>query len=417
MRVAVGVLLGKDQGAGRVQPGDDAGVGLEDLQAGEISHLAGKSPPVVDRAQHRDPGRFAGALVVLAEPGRHLDDAGALVHRDEVLPEDHERAGGGREVLEERSETAPDELGTFHRADDLRAGEHLVIGSEAAHSDHDAAAVQVEHRVLEVRPDGEGEVRRQGPRCRRPGEHSERSPEQLGPVVDGFQVETDRHRRIDPVPVGVILASLEVRERRLAFPAVGEHPEPLVGEPFVVEALEGPHHALHEREVHRLVDILEVHPAGLAGDVTLPGVGGSLDDLAAVVVEPVDAVLDHRLAVADPELLLGLHLRRKAVAVPTEAPLDPAAAHRLIAGDGVLDEAGEEMAVMRQSVGERRSVVEDVFALGRVQGHGRLEGPVLPPEGKDLLLEGGIARLSRDLGVRGRAGRVGHGHTVGRHGR
>ena len=162
----------------------------------------------------------------------------------------------------------------LHGAEELGTGEHLVVGGEHGRADHDAAPAPVEHRVVEVRSDGESQVRGQGPGRRRPGKQPERSPQQLGPVVNRLQVETDRHRRIDPVPVGVVLAGLEVRQRRLAFPAVGEHPEPLVGEPFVVEALEGPQDALHEREVHGLVGVLEVHPARLTGHVTLPGVGG-----------------------------------------------------------------------------------------------------------------------------------------------
>ena len=63
----------------------------------------------------------------------------------------------------------------------------------------------------------------------------------------------------------------------------------------------------------------------------------------------------------DAELLLGLDLGGQAVAVPAEAALDPLAAHRLVAGHGVLDEAGEQVAVVRQAVGERRAVVEHVL--------------------------------------------------------
>src|SRR6185436_16430414 len=49
-----------------------------------------------------------------------------------------------------------------------------------------------------------------------------------------------------------------------------------------------------------------------------------------------------------------------------EPALDPLAAHGLVARDQVLDEAGEQVAVVRQPVGEGRTVVED-----------ELVGPVL----------------------------------------
>ncbi len=65
----------------------------------------------------------------------------------------------------------------------------------------------------------------------------------------------------------------------------------------------------------------------------------------------------------DAELLLGLDLGRQAVAVPAEAAVHDVAAHRPVAGHGVLDEAGQQVAVVRQAVGERRPVVE--HELGR----------------------------------------------------
>ena len=84
-----------------------------------------------------------------------------------------------------------------------------------------------------------------------------------------------------------------------------------------------------------------------------------------MVVEPLDAVVGDLLAPRDAELLLGLHLGRQPVAVPAEAPLDPAAPHGLVAGDDVLDVAGQQVAVVGQAVGEGRAVVEDVLVVGR----------------------------------------------------
>ena len=70
------------------------------MDAGEIADLFAKAGVVVDRADHRDPDRFAGTLVVLAEPGRHLDYPGALVHGDEVRPEHDKSARGVGEIAE-----------------------------------------------------------------------------------------------------------------------------------------------------------------------------------------------------------------------------------------------------------------------------------------------------------------------------
>ena len=92
----------------------------------------------------------------------------------------------------------------------------------------------------------------------------------------------------------------------------------------------------------------------------------------------------------DLELLLGLRLGRQAVAVPAEAALDPRAPHGLVAGDGVLDEAGEQVAVVGEAVGEGGTVVEDELVVAAGPGLDRgLEGAVGRPEGEDLLLEAG----------------------------
>ena len=61
------------------------------------------------------------------------------------------------------------------------------------------------------------------------------------------------------------------------------------------------------------------------------------------------------------ELVLGLQLGRQAVAVPAEAALDMLAAHGLVARHDVLHEAGDEMAVMREAVGEGRPVIEHIL--------------------------------------------------------
>ena len=67
---------------------------------------------------------------------------------------------------------------------------------------------------------------------------------------------------------------------------------------------------------------------------------------------------------------LGMQLGRQAVAIPAEAALDHLAAHGLVARHEVLHEAGDDVPVVRQAVGERRPVVEDELrrALARAAG-------------------------------------------------
>ena len=105
----------------------------------------------------------------------------------------------------------------------------------------------------------------------------------------------------------------------------------------------------------------------------------------------------------DAELLLGLDLGGQAVAVPAEAALDPAAAHRLVARHDVLDVAGEQVAVVRQAVGERRAVVEDEL-VGAVSPGSRWSTEAsnvssLRPELEHLVLERGEVRPGVDVGI------------------
>ena len=74
---------------------------------------------------------------------------------------------------------------------------------------------------------------------------------------------------------------------------------------------------------------------------------------------------DHSRGLGQQGSKLRLDLGGQAVAVPAEAPLHPLAPHGLVAGDDVLDVAGQEVAVVGEAVGERRAVVEDVLVVVR----------------------------------------------------
>ena len=200
------------------------------------------------------------------------------------------------------------------------------------------------------------------------------------------------------------------------MPAVGQDAVALVGQTLVPQLLEGPQHRLHVVGVEGLVVVVEVDPAGLAGDVVLPLLGVAQDGATALLVELLDA--DAAGAgdlgdVVDAEQALGLELGGQAVGVPAEAALDALAALGLVAPDGVLDVAGQQVAVVGQAVGEGRAVVEDelVAGLGAVVDGG-LEGAVGLPVGQDVLLNGGEGGRGVDLlpravqGVEGGAGRL-----------
>ena len=207
------------------------------------------------------------------------------------------------------------------------------------------------------------------------------------------------------------------------MPAVGQDAVALVGQSLVPQLLEGPQDRLHVVGVEGLVVVVEVDPARLAGDVVLPLLGVAQDGGAALLVELLDA--DAAGAgdlgdVVDAEQALGLELGGQAVGVPAEAALDALAALSLVAPDGVLDVAGQQVAVVGQAVGEGRAVVEDELVAGLIAVvDGGLEGAVGLPVGQDLLLDGGEGGRGVDLlprpvqGVEGGAGRLAAAVTGG----
>ena len=150
--------------------------------------------------------------------------------------------------------------------------------------------VRLHDDVVDVAADHHRQVGRQRPRRRRPDE-GERT---LGRPAR--QPQADGHGGVDALLVDVLVhPQLVVGQRGLVVPAVGQHAEALVGEPLVVQLLEGPHDALHVGEVEGLVVVVEVDPAGLAGHVVAPLRGVLEDGLAALRVELLDAEVEDLL--------------------------------------------------------------------------------------------------------------------------
>ncbi len=275
---------------------------------------------------------------------------------------------------------------------------------------HPAALAVLDLDVRDVGPHGHREVRRHGPGRRRPDQRVGTVQRRAG----RGQGHAHGDGGILTHLVGVVEAGLLVRQRCLLVPAVRQHAEALVDQPLVVEFPERPHHRLHEVEIERLVVVVEVHPPRLTGDVVAPLAGVPQHRLLAVRVELRQTHRVDLALVGDAELLLRLELGGQTVAVPTESALDLLAAHRLEARHQVLDVAGQQVAVVRETVGERRAVVEDVLVGVGTRVDGRTEGAVGVPAREDLLLEvrelhAAVAGLVRHAGVAG-AGLVGaHG--------
>ena len=192
-------------------------------------------------------------------------------------------------------------------------------------------------------------------------------------------LEADRDGRV----MDILVASqgqLVVGKDGGAAGAIGQDVVALVEEPLLPQAFQHPPDGLHVVGVHGLVVVVKVNPASQPGDGLLPLVDVAQHAVTAGLVELCHAVgLDVGLGV-EPQLLFDEVLHRQAVAVPAEAPLHPVALHGLVAGDDVLDGAGNEVAEMGQACCKGRAVIEHVLLAILALGNGLLENILFFPE-------------------------------------
>ena len=410
-------------------------VGVEHLDSGDLGHLLKKPPTVVDRDDDWDARRGTNHLVVFAVRGRLMHDARALprgdvvgnknlpgvlhapgldigvvipdavvLHAAELGARDRARRGGagGRGIdVAEFAKIGRDGVGSEQEGASIRSlGTRAVDGASAPRHD----------RVFDRGTHGERRVCRQGPRRRRPSERlNPGQPKRLGLLA--HERKRHRHRLVLPRLVNVVVhAQLVVRQWRLVAPAVWQHAIALVGQPFLMQGLEGPQHAFHKCDVERLVVVLEIDPARLTRPGALPLVGVAQHALAGLRVEGFDAhVFDLRL-LGDAELLHGLELSRQPVGIPAEPTVHLLATHRLKPGEYVFRVSREQVAVVRQPVGERRAVVEHPLVAALALGHRAPEGVVRGPVGEHLVLERRKIRRGHDRAV-GAVKGVNHGFS------
>ena len=389
------------------QVGHDIAVRVKDLHALVVGNLRGEDAALVDRHDEADAVLHARPHVVLTEGGCLVDEAGAIRGRHVVGGDDGPAVGaggtafgaalGGVEVVVDRVVVGTNQLMALVGRDDARVLAQLLgVGGDQVGGDEDALADEValmvgrnlDEGVLDPRSHGDSRVRGQGPRRGRPDERQLGVGRILAQLL--LQAQAHRHRVVGAVLVDLVVhLELVVTQGRAVVPAVGQDAVTLVGQALVIELLECPDHGLRVGLVQCLVVVLKVHPASLAGDVLFPFLRVAQDGGTAGRVERLDT--DAALAgdlgyVFDAELALRLELGGQTVRVPAEAALDAVALHGLVAAHHVLDVAGQEVTVVGQAVGERRTIVEHELVRAVLAGvahlHRLAEGVVARPEGQ-----------------------------------
>ena len=349
--------------------------------------------------------------IVLAVGGL-MDQAGTFNGVDVVGGEDlvafrprHLALGGvlvACEVREDRVVAPALHLGALEFAHDLVVlAKFLLVGAKQWLAEVELLAGELAFGrahldVIDVGTDHDGEVGRHGPRGGGP-EHCVR-------VFLVAQLHGHGHSGVLTILVHVRIHAQLVRgQRRLILRAVRQHAIALVCQTLVVQLLEGPHNGFHVRNVQGLVAVLEINPARLTVHVVLPLIRILEHGCTAGIVELVDANFLDLVYRVNAQFLLSFELGRQTVRVPAEHAVDAVTLHGLVTRNDVLRIAGQQVAVVRQAVGERRAVEEDEFVLaviaGRTAFDGLLEGVVLLPVVKHGLLKLGEAGVRRDIGA------------------
>src|SRR3989344_8253144 len=132
--------------------------------------------------------------------------------------------------------------------------------------------------------------------------------------------------------------------------------------------------------------MLHVSPAADARNYLFPLVRVGEHLFAATLVELRDAHLENVLLVLEAEFFLDDVLYREPVAIPTPHARYMVSAHRPETRHDVLDDRGHDVPVMRQARSERRTVIEDIFALRCILLERFLEDVAFLPERQSLFL-------------------------------
>ncbi len=372
VRVRVHVRVLVDHGPLVLQLLHDRLVGVLRKLPLKIGHRLVEVPRQAERIHEGQSVILTDLEVVLAERRRLVNDAGAARGFDVIRRHDEEGRtlavhflGVLLEVGKQRPIAAPDESRALQSLEFLGLADSLaclVVAEPTGLHVRDLTRLRhADLHVLDVRVDGQRQVRRQRPRGRRPR-----------PQVRLFilQLEPHREARVLPTLMPVLLRDgvallgaeghLEVRERRAERGRHRLHAVALVDAAIFPELGEDPPHRLHEVRVHRAIAAIVVDPAAEPTDRPAPLLGVAHHDPAARLVELLDPKLVDVGLRHEAEVLLGLVLHGQTVAVPAPAPLDALALHRPVARNDVLQDRGYEVPVVGLAGRERGTVVEDV---------------------------------------------------------
>ena len=203
--------------------------------------------------------------------------------------------------------------------------------------------------------------------------------------------------------VRVVHACFCIRQRCFKCPRIWQHAKSFVNQTLVPQSLKRPHHTFHVRHVECFVIVSKVDPTRLASYITLPVTCVTQHRFFAVVVKFLDTKIGDCLPSRNFQLTLCFCFRGQTMTIPAETSLNSLTLHRLISRNSVFDKPCEQVTVVRQTVGKRRSVIKHIFvyAVGTSVSliDGSLKCVIGSPEFKRLVLDCRKVRLRINLWI------------------
>jgi hypothetical protein len=196
--------------------------------------------------------------------------------------------------------------------------------------------------------------------------------------------------------ISVIITSLKVTQRSRASRRIRHHPQSSVDLSLLPQLTKHPPDTLHELGIHGDVTIFKVDPSAHLFNDMLPFPSVLQDNLSAFGIVLVDSHVHDVFLALDVEHLVNLVFDGQAVSIPSESSFNMVSRRIGVTRHHILDGTQEQVSVMRQTSGERRTIVESEFAISLalfepllaqlLTGLERIDGS---PELQDLFVVGG----------------------------
>ena len=364
---------------------------LKDLRVRILDEQAGKrcvrshAALLIDALDKGHAVLRADAVVVFTEGSRDVDDAGTVLDGDIGIAH-HVPALllRGRDHRVQRLVLPVLQVGTLHALQDLVIASQIRLHQRFRHVVGIIALLHL--HIVQVRVHAEADVGRKGPGCGGPCEEVS---------VLSLHLEADRRGAL--LDVLIALCHLVGGKRGPAARAVGDDLEALVQEPLVPDLLQRPPLGFDEGVVVGDIGIVHIRPEADGLGEILPHPFVLPDRLFALFDERLQTVLLDLLLAVQAEQLLDLDLHGQSVGVPAGLSRDLVALHGAVTRNHVLDDAGQDVADMRLSVGRRRSVVEHIGRTVLAVFDGLFENLLIIPEFLDFLLSPDKVEISRNF--------------------